>query len=158
MNIITSTVALQNQAKQYLAEDKAKVYELLKEAHTVSFAAKAVGVNQEDIYKWRNADPEFDAACGFAMLQVAGDYYESNLRKQSNSGNVTATIVGLKMKGRFIEHTRVTSESVDLRLVADLRKSHTVDELRVMLKTAEADALKAQLAVAEGRNEETDPI
>jgi len=53
------------------------------------------------------------------LREAAGDHYESNLKAQSDSGNVTATIVGLKMKKRFIEVHHSDNRNININLDGD---------------------------------------
>ena len=82
---------------------------------------------------WRHEDPEFNAAVEYALRESAGDVYEKHLLTQSKKGIPTSTIVGLKMKKCF-EETKVTSQSVNLDVVATLQAEFTLDELKAMLR------------------------
>ena len=114
--------------------DKATVLEHLSKAHTLAYAAAQVGVRRQMLDFWRHEDAEFNAAVEYALRESAGDVYEEHLLTQSKKGIPTSTIVGLKMKKRFIEETKVTTQSLNLDVVADLRREFTLDELKTMLQ------------------------
>ena len=133
------------------AKDEPIVLESLTEGHTLGFAAALVGVKRQALDRWRHENPEFDEAVAYALRESAADVYEEHLLTESKKGIPASTIVGLKMKKRFVEETKVTSQNLDLHLVADLRDQHSVDELRAMLREAEASEIRAKLAIAEGK-------
>jgi len=82
---------------------KLRCIELASQAHTLQYMANELGVSRQVVDWVRTTDGEFNAALTYALREAAGDHYESNLKKQSDNGNVTATIVGLKLKKRYVE-------------------------------------------------------
>ena len=121
-----STVALQQQARAmklaqdtFSAKDKLRCLELAAQAHTLQYMATDIGVTRQALTRWRERDPEFDSSLTYALREAAGDHYESNLKSQSDSGNVTATIVGLKMKKRYVEVHHSDNRNININLDAD---------------------------------------
>jgi len=121
-----STVALQQQAlamklaqDTFSARDKLRCLELAAQAHTLQYMATDIGVTRQALTRWRERDPEFDNSLTYALREAAGDHYESNLKSQSDSGNVTATIVGLKMKKRYVEVHHSDSRNININLDAE---------------------------------------
>lgn len=60
-------------------------------------AAQKIGVHRATIYRWREAYPEFDAACK-DIEGVAKDFVESKLYNLINDGSEAATIFYMKTK------------------------------------------------------------
>lgn len=61
---------------------------------------------------WRDQDEDFAAAWNEAK-ESGADWYEDRLRDQAADGNVTAIIIGLKMKNRFVEKQEVEHSGKD---------------------------------------------
>lgn len=87
----------------------------VRKGSSVQFAAQKAKIHRNTVYLWRKQDEEFAAAWDEAKESRA-DWYEDRLRDQAEAGNVTAIIVGLKMRGRFKE-----TQQVDLNAPAHWR-------------------------------------
>lgn len=71
------------------------------------------------------------------------DWYEDRLREAAASLNTTAIIVGLKMRGRFIERQEVSSktENMNLNINTSLQalSDEQIDQLLAMLEGQQAE-------------------
>ena len=85
---------------------KAAFLQAVGQGSSVTFAAQAAGIHRRTVYLWRDQDPEFAKAWDEAK-EAGADWYEDRLRDQAEVGNVTAIVVGLKMKKRFVEKQEV---------------------------------------------------
>jgi len=105
---------------QEAAQEARTVFlELLQSGVTPSEAARQIGRDPAWPYVTRQENPDFAAAWDRLIPVYNGvraDWYEARLKHLSgsdkNPGAVTATIVGLKMTGRFVE--RDTSADSDV--------------------------------------------
>jgi hypothetical protein len=89
---------------------KAFIEALEKSLGVVTQACKIVGISRRTVYNWRDADLEFRAEMD-EINEVSLDFAESQLFKQIQGGNVTATIFYLKTKGKkrgYVERQEVT--------------------------------------------------
>lgn len=83
---------------------------LEKSLGVVTQACKAVGIERKTHYKWLDSDKDYAQAVK-ELKGVALDFAESQLHKQINGGNVSATIFYLKCKGKdrgYVERVEVT--------------------------------------------------
>ena len=90
----------------------AMVEALTKSLGVVTTACKAAEVGRTQYYEWLKTDPEFAAAVR-DIKNVALDFAESQLHKQIQEGNTTATIFYLKTQGKqrgYVERQEVTYE------------------------------------------------
>jgi len=78
---------------------KALIEALTKSLGIVTTACKQVGVGRTTYYQWLREDPEFKKAVA-DVKEVALDFAESQLHKQIQEGNTTATIFYLKTQGK----------------------------------------------------------
>ncbi len=78
---------------------KALIDALTKSLGIVTTACKQVGVGRTTYYQWLREDPEFKKAVA-DVKEVALDFAESQLHKQIQEGNTTATIFFLKTQGK----------------------------------------------------------
>lgn len=78
---------------------KALLEALEKSLGVVTTACKKAGVGRTTFYEYYKNDPEFKVAVD-ELQDVALDFAESQLHKQIESGNSTATIFFLKTKGK----------------------------------------------------------
>ena len=77
----------------------------------VTTACKIVGVDRGTYYNYYNADSEFKKQVD-SIQDIALDFAESQLHKQINEGNTTATIFFLKTKGKrrgYIERQEISA-------------------------------------------------
>ena len=118
--------------KETKARKKGRFLQLLSEGRSVTYAADTVGIGRKTAYRWRG-DEAFAAAWDSAYAE-GGDWYEDRLRDQAEAGNTTATIVGLKMRGRFVERQQVEAKvegAININ-VNTLMKTFTIEELRAI--------------------------
>lgn len=85
--------------KQNVTLKKAMLAALEKSLGVVTTAANNVGITRKTHYDWLNNDEEY-AAQVEALENMVLDFAESQLHKQINEGNTTATIFLLKTKGK----------------------------------------------------------
>ena len=114
------------------ASKRGRFLQLLSEGHSVTYAAGKVDIGRKTAYRWR--DDEAFATAWDSAYEEGGDWYEDRLRDQAEAGNTTATIVGLKMRGRFIERQQVEAKvegAINVN-VDTLMKTFTVEELRAI--------------------------
>ena len=78
---------------------KAMIEALEKSLGVVTSACKSVGIARQTHYTWMREDEEYKDAVD-AIGDVALDFAESQLHKQIQDGNSTATIFYLKTKGK----------------------------------------------------------
>ncbi len=78
---------------------KALIDALTKSLGIVTTACKQVGVGRTTYYQWLREDLEFKKAVA-DVKEVALDFAESQLHKQIQEGNTTATIFYLKTQGK----------------------------------------------------------
>ena len=78
---------------------KALLKALEKSLGVVTTACKQVGVGRTTFYEWYNKDEEFKNQVD-DISNIALDFAESQLHKQIQEGNTTATIFLLKTKGK----------------------------------------------------------
>ena len=141
LDITSAVYQLQKRAKEanvaQVATDKATALEALRQGHTLSYAAGLIGLHRSSLDYWRREDLTFAKEVASALTESAGDVYEEHLLTASSSGNhPVATIVGLKMKGRFVDKQEVHNKNLNLTIVSDLRSEHSLEELKAMLTSA----------------------
>lgn len=88
---------------------KALLEALEKTLGVVTTACKQVGVSRKTYYKYLKEDAEFLAEVN-DIENVALDFAESQLHKQVQEGNTTATIFLLKTKGKkrgYVERQQI---------------------------------------------------
>lgn len=76
----------------------------------VTQACRKAEVSKSQFYKWLKEDPEFKEAVD-DVEDIALDFVESQLYRQIQESNTTATIFYLKTKGRsrgYSERTEIT--------------------------------------------------
>lgn len=116
---------------------KALLEALEKSLGVVTQACKAVGVDRSTFYKYLKEDLEFASAVK-ELEDVALDFAESQLYKQIQGGNTTATIFYLKTKGKrrgYVERQEITGADGDpLQHEINLDKL-SLDELKELDKT-----------------------
>lgn len=86
---------------------KAVIEALEKSLGVVTTACKHVGVSRVTFYEWLKTDPAFKQSVE-DIDNIALDFAESQLHKQIQKGDTTATIFYLKTKGKkrgYIEKT-----------------------------------------------------
>ena len=120
-----------------------KLHPFMKEAlkyrakgHSIQAIAAKLNVSRSQVTAWRSnhafAQAWLDAEEG------RGDWWEDRLRKHAmkdGGGAVTATIVGLKMAGRFQDSPQISVTQVNQ--TADL-SSYTPEQLDAMLAKLES--------------------
>jgi len=78
---------------------KAILEALEKSLGVVTTACKAIGIGRTQFYQWLKDDPEFKRQVD-DISNIAIDFAESQLHKQIQDGNTSATIFYLKTKGK----------------------------------------------------------
>jgi len=89
---------------------KAMLQALEKSLGVVTSACASVGISRQTHYRWLEEDAEYKTEVK-GLEDVAIDFAESQLHKQINSGNTSATIFYLKTKGKnrgYVERTEIT--------------------------------------------------
>ena len=86
---------------------------LEKSLSVVTTAVRQVGINRQTHYNWLNQDPKYAAEVK-SIEDITLDFAESQLHKQIQEGNTTATIFLLKTKGKkrgYIERQEIHHDS-----------------------------------------------
>lgn len=78
---------------------KALLEAMTKSLGIVTTACKQADVGRTTYYQWLREDPEFKKAVA-DIKDIALDFAESQLHKQIQEGNTTATIFFLKTQGK----------------------------------------------------------
>ena len=78
---------------------KARLEAMTKSLGIVTTACKQADVGRTTYYQWLREDPEFKKAVA-DIKDIALDFAESQLHKQIQEGNTTATIFFLKTQGK----------------------------------------------------------
>jgi hypothetical protein len=100
-------------AQKFTPKKRAVLDALEKSLGVVTTACKQVGVSRRSHYKWLEMDPEYKKAVE-DLENVALDFAESQLHKQIQDGNTSATIFLLKTKGKkrgYVERQEIQHES-----------------------------------------------
>lgn len=98
--------------KQNVTLKKAMLSALEKSLGVVTTAANNVGITRKTHYEWLQKDKEY-AEQVKALEDMVLDFAESQLHKQVNEGNTTATIFLLKTKGKkrgYVERQEIMHE------------------------------------------------
>lgn len=98
--------------KQNVTLKKAMLAALEKSLGVVTTAANNVGITRKTHYDWLRNDKEY-AEQVKALEDMVLDFAESQLHKQVNEGNTTATIFLLKTKGKkrgYVERQEIMHE------------------------------------------------
>jgi transposase-like protein len=86
----------------------------------VSSACRKIGLHRSTHYKWLNEDQEYKNACD-ELRDVTLDFAESQLHKQIQEGNTTATIFLLKTLGKrrgYVERQEIQHDaSISSKLI-----------------------------------------
>ena len=86
---------------------------LEKSLSVVTTAVRSVGINRQTHYNWLKDDPNYAAEVK-SIEDITLDFAESQLHKQIQDGNVTATIFLLKTKGKkrgYVERQEIQHDS-----------------------------------------------
>tara|TARA_R100000951_G_scaffold111869_1_gene111421 strand:- start:2757 stop:3125 length:369 start_codon:yes stop_codon:yes gene_type:complete len=92
---------------------KAVIEALEKSLGVVTSACKNAGVGRTQFYNWLKEDKEFAKQVN-DISNIALDFAETQLHKQINDGNTSATIFYLKTKGKkrgYIEKIEVDQDT-----------------------------------------------
>jgi hypothetical protein len=100
-----------------------------------------VGLGRQTFYDWRSRDAEFSKGWD-QRVQERRDWYEDRLREASADGNVTATIVGLKMSGRFVEPNETRNLNMNFGL-SDRPLRGLADEQLTLFREMTSEDLEA---------------
>jgi hypothetical protein len=91
---------------------RAMLEALQKTLGVVTTACKTADVGRTQFYEWLKTDKDFKAEVD-AVKDIALDFAESQLHKQIQEGNTTATIFYLKTQGKrrgYVERQEVSVE------------------------------------------------
>ena len=80
-------------------QKRAMIEALEKSLGIVTTACKAIGIHRSTHYEWLAKDEDYKAEVE-SIIEVTLDFAESQLHKQINEGNTSATIFFLKTKGK----------------------------------------------------------
>lgn len=86
---------------------------LEKSLGVVSTACRAIGIDRTTHYRWYADDSEYKKACD-DLKDVTLDFAESQLHKQIQEGNTTATIFLLKTLGKkrgYVERQEIQHDT-----------------------------------------------
>lgn len=86
---------------------------LEKSLGVVSTACRAIGIDRTTHYRWYADDQEYKKACD-DLKDVTLDFAESQLHKQIQEGNTTATIFLLKTLGKkrgYVERQEIQHDT-----------------------------------------------
>ena len=111
---------------------KAVIKALEKSLGIVSQACKLAGIGRTQYYNWLKEDPDFAKEVS-DIDNITLDFAESQLHKQINAGNTTATIFFLKTKGKkrgYIEKNEIEiiQEEIDLSGISDADLRRYIDK------------------------------
>ena len=119
---------------------KALLEALEKTLGVITSACKIVGVNRSTYYDYYKTDSDFREQVD-DLSNVVLDFAESQLHKQIQAGNTTATIFYLKTKGKgrgYIERTEYTGKDGESLSQQNINLSNlTIEELRTLKKLNE---------------------
>ena len=114
-------------------QKKAMIVALEKALGIVTTACKQVGIHRSTHYEWYNTDDQYKHQVD-SVADVTLDFAESQLHKQINGGNTSATIFYLKTKGKkrgYIEkqEVEIIKDDVDLTGFTEDEIRKFIDEL-----------------------------
>lgn len=101
---------MSNTTKSNTLKKKAMLEALTKTLGVVTPACKQVNIARSTFYEWLKNDPDFKAQVQ-DIEEISVDFMESSLYRQIRNDNTTATIFGLKTKGKkrgYIERQEIT--------------------------------------------------
>lgn len=106
---------------------------LEKTLGVITTAAKKSKIDRATVYRWRDDDPDFDAAIK-DIDEITLDFAESALHKQINGGNPSSTIFFLKTRGKrrgYFEYAEVQSTNVNLNTeLTDEEKEEAISRVK----------------------------
>lgn len=95
---------------------KALIDALEKSLGVVTTACKSVGIDRSTFYDYLKNDAEFAAAVS-DIENIAIDFAESQLHKQIQKGDTTATIFYLKTKGKKRGYVEKTETDINVNKI-----------------------------------------
>jgi hypothetical protein len=111
---------------------RALVSALEKTLGVVTSACKIVGVHRSMHYEWYNEDEEYRKQVD-EISELTLDFAETQLHKQINEGNTSATIFFLKTKGKkrgYIERQEIEDVSEREPITVNIIRKNFEDEHR----------------------------
>jgi hypothetical protein len=113
-----------------LAVRRCRFLHALQQGHSATWSARYAGIDHAQVYRHKQEYPSFAAAWASAVEFQAGDIWEDRLHAISQSDKhlgaaVTATIVGLKMRKRFVENAPVGNQPVQVQIINVVRGETT---------------------------------
>jgi len=100
--------------RQNPTKKKAMIQALEKSLGVVTTASKIAGIHRDTHYQWLKTDPLYKTEVN-QIDNITLDFAESQLHKQIQEGNTTATIFYLKTKGKkrgYIERQEIWMDAV----------------------------------------------
>lgn len=109
-----------NKQQNATLKKEAMINALEQSLGVVTTACKQVGIDRSTHYRWYNEDNEYRKTCD-DLKNVTLDFAESQLHKQIQEGNTTATIFLLKTLGKkrgYVERQEIQHEaSIESKLI-----------------------------------------
>lgn len=116
------TTPAQENVSHVPPEKRDVILDALREKPTYSFAARKARINRRTLNRWRNADPDFNAAC-IAARNEGLDALEDELVNRGMKNDTTAAIFMLKSLRREIYGDKVQhSGDEDAPLVVQIQR------------------------------------
>jgi len=128
------------QDTRFTPDRQQRFLDLIADAHSLSGAAKLVGINRDTAYDLRDRDPAFATALSLA-IKARGDFWEDCLRKLGDRErpDTLGVIIGLKKEGRFVEPQYRQQLNVSIQISDRPLKAYTPEQLKAMLGQMELD-------------------
>ena len=80
----------------------------------ISQSCKAIGISRQTFYNWLNDDTDFKSELeAVEPNELLIDFFESKLIERVNKGDTTATIFGLKTKGKSRGYVERQEHQID---------------------------------------------
>lgn len=117
--------------KERIAKDKAAFIEALKESKGIIVkACQALSIDRQTYYNWRDADPDFKAACE-EVTEVTLDVLESvvlniAMAGQQERDQLNAAQFLLRSKGKH----RGFSDKIETQISGEIKTQNTIEVVR----------------------------
>ena len=106
---------------------------LVKSKGIISTACRAVGINRQTFYNWRDRDDkegENFRKRVEEVMELQGDFVETKLLDNIENGDVTSVIFYCKTKLRNRGYNQVVDTNVNIESVDDITVESAVDILK----------------------------
>ena len=114
--------------RQNPTKKKAMIKALEKSLGVVTTASKIAGIHRDTHYQWMKTDPVYFQEV-LNIENITLDFAESQLHKQIQEGNTTATIFLLKTKGK----SRGYIERQEIRMDANVHETKLSDQAKAKI-------------------------